>query len=144
MGSDTPLKPAHLPDRQVILFDGVCNLCTGSVLFVIKRDRAAKFSFASLQSPYGQDQLMKFGMPVGELNTIFLVKDGKIFKKSDAALEIARRLNGLWPALYIFKIVPAFIRNAIYDLIAKNRYRWFGKQDACMIPTPGLKARFLD
>ncbi len=87
---------------------------------------------------------MKFGLPVGELNTIFLIKGGKIFKKSDAALEIARGLNGLWPAFYIFKIVPSFIRNAVYDLIAKNRYRWFGKQDACMIPTPELKARFLN
>jgi predicted DCC family thiol-disulfide oxidoreductase YuxK len=144
MGTDTPLKSACLPDRQVVLFDGVCNLCTGSVLFVIKRDRTANFSFASLQSTYGQRQLVKFGLPIDQLNTIFLMKDEKLFKKSDAALEIARGLSGLWPVFYLFKIVPTFIRNGIYDLIAKNRYRWFGKQEACMIPTPELKARFID
>lgn len=137
MGTNTPLKP-------VVLFDGVCNLCTGSVLFVIKRDRTANFSFASLQSIYGQSQLMKFGLPIDQLNTIFLIKGEKFFKKSDAALEIARGLSGLWPVFYLFKIIPTFIRNGIYDLIAKNRYRWFGKQEACMIPTPELKSRFID
>ncbi|MFM9837688.1 MAG: thiol-disulfide oxidoreductase DCC family protein [Cyclobacteriaceae bacterium] len=137
MGTSTSLK-------TVVLFDGVCNLCNGSVLFIIKRDQEAKFSFASLQSSFGQSQLRNFSLPVGELNTIFLIKDEKFFKKSDAALEIAKGMSGLWPALYVFKIVPRFIRNFFYDLIAKNRYRWFGKQDACMIPTPELKARFID
>jgi predicted DCC family thiol-disulfide oxidoreductase YuxK len=129
---------------EVVLFDGVCNLCNGAVLFIIKRDRAAKFSFASLQSEYGQVQLKKFGLPVNELNTIFLIKGGKFFKKSDAALEITRGMSGLWPAFYVSKIVPKFIRDATYDWIAKNRYRWFGKQETCMIPTPELKGRFLD
>ncbi len=128
---------------EVVLFDGVCNLCNGSVLFIIKHDRAAKFSFASLQSSYGQSQLKKFCLPVNELNTIFLIKGGRFFNKSDAALEIAKGLNGLWPAFYVFKIIPRFIRNAVYDWIAKNRYRWFGQQEACMIPTPELKARFV-
>ncbi len=137
MAATPPLKP-------VVLFDGVCNLCNGSVLFIIKRDREAKFSFASLQSSFGQSQLRNFGLPVGELNTVFLIKNEKFFKKSDAALEIAKGMSGLWPALYVFKIIPSFIRNLVYDLIAKNRYRWFGKQDACMIPTPELKARFID
>lgn len=130
--------------KPIILFDGVCNLCNGSVLFIIKRDPEAKFSFASLQSSFGQSQLKKFNLPLGELNTIFLIKDENFFHKSDAALEIAKGMSGLWPALYIFKIIPSFIRNFVYDLIAKNRYRWFGKQDACMIPTPELKARFID
>jgi predicted DCC family thiol-disulfide oxidoreductase YuxK len=129
---------------EVVLFDGVCTLCNGSVLFIIKRDNKAKFTFASLQSSFGQSQLKKFGLPVRELNTIFLIKDEKFFKKSDAALEIAKGMNGLWPVLYVFKIIPSFIRNFIYDWIAKNRYRWFGKQEACMIPTPELKARFLN
>jgi predicted DCC family thiol-disulfide oxidoreductase YuxK len=136
MGTTAPLKP-------VILFDGVCNLCNGSVLFIIKRDRSARFSFAALQSSFGQSQLAKFGLPAGELNTILLIKDGKVFNRSNAALEIAKGLDGLWPAFYIFKIVPSFIRNVVYDLIAKNRYRWFGRQEACMIPTPELKARFI-
>jgi predicted DCC family thiol-disulfide oxidoreductase YuxK len=136
MGTIAAIKP-------IILFDGVCNLCNDSVLFIINRDRLAKFSFASLQSEYGQTQLKKFKLPVNELNTILLIKDGKVFSKSDAALEIARELSGWWPALYAFKIVPAFIRNVFYDIIAKNRYRWFGKQEACMIPTSELKARFV-
>ncbi len=129
---------------EVVLFDGVCNLCNGSVLFIIERDPEAKFSFASLQSPFGQSQLKKFGLPIDKLNTIFLIKGEKFFRKSDAALEIAKGMNGLWPVLYVFKIIPRFIRNFFYDLIAKNRYRWFGKQAACMVPTPELKARFID
>jgi predicted DCC family thiol-disulfide oxidoreductase YuxK len=137
MVATSPLKP-------IVLFDGVCNLCNGSVLFIIKRDREAKFSFASLQSSFGQSQLKKFNLPLGELNTIFLIKDEKFFQKSDAALEIAKGMSGLWPTLYVFKIIPRFIRNFVYYLIAKNRYRWFGKQEACMIPTPELKARFID
>jgi predicted DCC family thiol-disulfide oxidoreductase YuxK len=136
MGTIAPLKP-------VILFDGICNLCNGSVLFIIKRDRSATFSFAALQSAYGQSQLAKFGLPASELNTILLIKDGKVFNRSNAALEIAKGLDGLWPMFYAFKIVPSFIRNVAYDFIAKNRYRWFGKQEACMIPTPELNARFI-
>jgi predicted DCC family thiol-disulfide oxidoreductase YuxK len=137
MGASTTVKP-------IFLFDGICNLCTGAVLFVIKRDRSAKFSFASLQSPFGQSQLTKLGLPVGEFNTFFLLKGDTVFKKSDAALEVVKDLNGLWPVLYIFKIVPAFIRNAAYDFVSKNRYRWFGKKDVCMIPTPELNSRFIN
>lgn len=136
MGAVSPLK-------KVILFDGVCNLCNGAVLFIIKRDKKVKFSFASLQSTFGQNQLKKYGLSSEELSTIVLLKEGRIFTKSSAALEIAKELDGLWPAFYFFKIVPKFIRNFFYDFIAQNRYRWFGKQEACMIPTPELKARFL-
>ncbi len=137
MGSVSALK-------QVILFDGVCNLCNGAVLFVIKRDKNVKFSFASLQSSFGQIQLKQHGLSSDELSTIVLLKDGRIFTKSTAALEIAKELDGFWPALYFFKIVPSFIRNPVYDLISRNRYRWFGKREACMIPTPELKARFIE
>ena len=137
MGATDPVKP-------LILFDGVCNLCNGSVLFVIRRDRNAKFQFAALQSSFGQSQLFQFDLPQNELNTIMLIKEGKLLVKSDAALEIARNLDGIWPLFYTFKIVPAFFRNWIYDLVAKNRYHWFGRQEACMIPTPDLKARFLE
>ena len=137
MGATDPVKP-------LILFDGVCNLCNGSVLFIIRRDRNAKFQFAALQSSFGQSQLFQFDLPQNELNTIILIKEGKLLVKSDAALEIARNLDGIWPLFYTFKIVPAFFRNWIYELVAKNRYHWFGRQEACIIPTPDLKARFLE
>jgi len=137
MGAVSPLK-------KVILFDGVCNLCNGAVLFIIKRDKKVKFSFASLQSTFGQNQLKKYGLSSEELSTIVLLKEGRIFTKSSAALEIAKELDGLWPAFYFFEIVPNFIRNFFYDFVAQNRYRWFGKREACMIPTPELKARFVE
>jgi predicted DCC family thiol-disulfide oxidoreductase YuxK len=137
MGSVSALK-------QVILFDGFCNLCNGAVLFVIKRDKKVKFSFASLQSSFGQIQLKQYGLSSDELSTIVLLKDGRIFTKSTAALEIAKNLDGLWPAFYFFRIVPPLIRNFVYDFIAQNRYRWFGKWEVCMIPTPELKARFIE
>lgn len=137
MGTD------HSLTHPVILFDGVCNLCNASVLFIIARDPHARFRFASLQSAFGQEQLLKFGLSVSELNSVMLIRNGVLYQKSNAALEIARHLRGLWPILYAFKIIPRFIRNAVYDWIARNRYRWYGKKDECMIPTPELKARFI-
>ena len=131
------------PD-PVILFDGVCNLCSGSVQFVIKRDRAARFKFAALQSSTASELLKDFKIPFEELSTIILVKGNQYWAKSDAALEIAKGLNGLWPLLYIFKLVPKVLRNSIYDWIARNRYKWFGKKDECWIPTPELRQRFLN
>ena len=137
MGSVSEVKP-------IIFFDGVCNLCNGAVLFVIRHDKSARFTFVSLQSTFGQEKLKQFGLSSDQLNTIVLLSKGQIFTKSSAALEISKNLDGLWPAFYFFKIVPRFIRNFFYDFIAQNRYRWFGKQDACMIPTPELKARFIE
>lgn len=137
MGSPDPL------DHPVILFDGVCNLCNGSVLFIIKRDPRSQFYFAALQSDFGNKQLKNFGLPATELNSVLLIKGGTLYQKSNAALEIAKHLNGLWSVLYIFKIIPPFLRDGIYTWVARNRYRWFGKKDACMIPTPELKSRFL-
>jgi len=130
-------------NHPVILFDGVCNLCNSSVLFIIQRDPQSQFRFASLQSEFGKSYLEKFGLPVTELNSVLLIKDGKLFQKSNAALEIAKLLSGAWPVFYVFKLVPAFLRDGCYSWIARNRYRWFGKKDACMIPTPELKSRFL-
>ncbi len=135
---------SHSVEHPIILFDGVCNLCNGSVLFIIKRDPQSKFRFASLQSDLGVKLLRQFEFPQGELNSVLLIKDQKLFQKSNAALEIAKHLNGLWPMFYMFKIIPAFIRNSMYDWIAGNRYRWFGKKDVCMIPTPELRSRFLE
>ncbi|MCW5911776.1 MAG: thiol-disulfide oxidoreductase DCC family protein [Cyclobacteriaceae bacterium] len=130
-------------DQPVILFDGVCNLCNSSVLFVIKRDPGAKFRFASLQSDFGKARMRTFGLDDSELNSVLLIQHDKLYRKSRAALEIARQLTGAWPLLYGFMIIPAFLRDWVYNWIARNRYRWFGKKDACMIPTPGLKARFV-
>ena len=107
------------------------------------RDPHSRFRFAALQSDFGAAQLQKFGMPQGEMNSVVLIKDGRLYQKSNAALEIAKNLSGLWPALYIFKALPRLLRDWIYDLIAGNRYRLFGKRDACMIPTPELKSRFI-
>lgn len=139
MGALDPVEANH-----IILFDGLCNLCNGSVQFIINRDSKKQFRFASLQSSFGKNQLHAFGLSANELYSIILVKDGTYLQKSNAALEIAKNLEGQWPLFYIFKIVPRFLRDWIYDIIAKNRYSWFGKKDSCMIPTPELKSRFLD
>lgn len=129
--------------ERIILFDGVCNLCNGSVQFVIKRDPNGKFRFASLQSDFGQQVLAREGLPAGKLTSFILLEDGKMYQRSTAALRVARQLPGAWALLYAFIVVPPFIRNAVYDFIAANRYRWFGKQESCMIPTPELRARFI-
>lgn len=131
-------------NKGIILFDGVCNLCSGAVLFIIKRDRHAKFLFASLQSPFGQQQLKKIGLEREAIQTIILMRGADVFYRSDAALEIARGLNGIWPSLYILKIIPAFLRDALYNYISRNRYKFFGKKDTCMIPTPELQSRFIE
>lgn len=133
-----------LDDSNIVLFDGVCNLCSGSVQFIIKRDPQAKYKFASLQSDVGQQILKKFNLSQTELHTIILVKSNSFLQRSDAALEIARNLTGGWPLFYVFKIVPRFMRDLIYNWISRNRYSWFGKQDSCWLPTPELKTRFLD
>jgi predicted DCC family thiol-disulfide oxidoreductase YuxK len=125
-----------------ILFDGVCNLCNHSVQFIIRHDPRSKFRFAALQSGFGMAQLAHFGIAPGMLNTVILIQHGKAYQKSNAVLEIAKNLSGLWPAMYIFKLIPRFIRDGVYDLIAKNRYKLFGRRDECMIPTPELKSRF--
>lgn len=140
MGSLDPLTPSG----AVILFDGVCNLCSGSVQFIIKRDPAAYFKFASLQSDFGQRHLKKLGLDQQSFHSIILINGDKVYQRSDAALEIAKKLGGGWPLFYGFKILPRFFRDAIYNLISRNRYRLFGKKDACWIPTPELKSRFKD
>lgn len=130
-------------EKPVILFDGVCNLCNGSVQFILKRDKEKRFLFASLQSAYGQKLLKQFNLPPGNFNSFILYQEGKIFTKSTGALMMFSRLKG-WKWTKIFKVVPRFIRDAVYGLIANNRYRWFGKQKECWLPTPELKSRFLE
>lgn len=139
----TPDEITSLPDR-LILFDGVCNLCNSSVNFVIDHDPHAKFSFASLQSEVGQKVLRFNKEPENSLESVMLWQNGHLYKKSRAALEIARQLSGVWPALYGFIVFPFFLRDYVYDIIAANRYKWFGKQDQCRLPEPGLKKRFFE
>jgi len=129
--------------RPLILFDGMCNLCAGSVRFVIARDPKARFTFASLQSEYAKDLLGRLA-PGAELpDSIVLIEGGVVRTQSTAALRVARRLRLPWPLLYGFIVVPAFLRNAVYRWIARNRYRWFGKQQTCMVPSQELRSRFL-
>ena len=130
-------------DKPVILFDGVCNLCSGSVQFILKRDKEKKFLFASLQSNYGQELLKQFNLPIDKFNSFILFEDGKIFTRSTAALKMFSQLKG-WKWVKVLSIVPKFLRDAVYNLIARNRYNWFGKKEECWIPTPDLKARFLE
>jgi predicted DCC family thiol-disulfide oxidoreductase YuxK len=130
-------------DKPVILFDGVCNLCSSSVQFILKRDKENKFLFASLQSIYGQELLKQFDLPTDTFNSFILFQDEKIFTRSTAALKMFSQLKN-WGWVKIFWIVPKFIRDAVYNVIAKNRYKWFGKKNECWLPTPDLKTRFLD
>jgi predicted DCC family thiol-disulfide oxidoreductase YuxK len=129
--------------HPIILFDGICNLCNGAVQFIIKHDRDKKFLFASLQSETGQQLLKQFGLSLKNFNSFTLVQDDRVYTKSTGALKVARQISGGWKFLYAFIIIPAFIRDGIYSWIANNRYKWFGKKDSCMIPTPELQARFL-
>lgn len=128
--------------NPVILFDGVCNLCNSTVLFVIKHDPKNLFRFASIQGDYGQQILKRFHLPPNSLGSFILFEENQIYTKSTGALKVAKKLSRAWPIVYSFIIVPPFIRNAVYDLIAKNRYKWFGKKESCAIPSPELKALF--
>lgn len=134
-----------MADKTVILFDGVCNFCNDSVNFIIKRDPASRFHFASLQSIAGRELLQAHGLPADHMDSLVLIEDGHHHLRSDAAMRIARHLSGLWPFFYYLALItPRFFRNWVYDLVAANRYRFFGKKDACMMPTPEIRARFLD
>ncbi len=130
--------------QDVLLFDGVCNLCNGAVNFIIDHDPKGHFKFAALQSDFGQLKLEELGYDQEDFDSLVLLSDDKVFKKSTAALHIAKKLSGLYPLLYIFIIIPPFIRHAVYDVIAKNRYKWWGKRDSCRMPTPELQARFVE
>lgn len=133
------MKESH----KIILFDGVCNLCNGAINFVIKRDKKNVFKFATLQSEIGKELLNKYKVDTSKIDSIVLINEDKCYKKSSAALHIAKDLSGGYPLLYGLLIIPPFIRNRVYDYVAKNRYKWFGKKESCMIPTPELKNKFI-
>ena len=128
----------------IVLFDGVCNLCNGSVRFIIKRDPDGVFKYAPLQSEAAKEILREFGLPSGKLESLILIEDGKSYVRSVAALRIARRLGGAWPLLGTLTVVPRPVRDWVYCVVAKNRYKWFGRRDECMVPGPGDADRFLD
>jgi predicted DCC family thiol-disulfide oxidoreductase YuxK len=130
-------------NHDIVLFDGVCNLCNGAILFLIKRDKNDRFRFAPLESEIGKELLLKHQIDPSKIDSIVLVSSNTAFTKATAAIHISRHLGGLWPLLYSLIIIPKFITDAVYDFIARNRYRWFGKKESCMIPTPELKSKFL-
>jgi predicted DCC family thiol-disulfide oxidoreductase YuxK len=133
-----------MPDRQpILLFDGVCNLCDGVVQWVIAHDPAGQFRFASLQSDAGRALLARHGLPPDALDTVVLVDGDRYFRKSDAALEVLRLLGGGWALLAALRAVPRPLRDAVYDWVARHRYRWFGQRAECLVPTPELRQRFL-
>jgi predicted DCC family thiol-disulfide oxidoreductase YuxK len=129
--------------KAIILFDGVCNLCNASVNFIIKKDKNDSFRFASIQGETGKVILDQLGIDPKKEDTIILYHKGKFYTRSTAVLRIVRSLNGLWPILYVFIVVPKFIRDSIYRFIAKHRYSWFGQKDSCMVPTKELLGKFL-
>ena len=131
-------------NTKVILFDGVCNLCNNSVKLIIKNDKSNIFKFAPLQGKYGTKIQNRYNINTTEINSIILIDGKKTYAKSSAALRIAKDLRAPFFLFFVFIIVPVFIRNFIYDLIAKNRYKWFGKMDSCMIPSNELKSKFFD
>ncbi len=129
--------------HKIVLFDGVCNLCNATVNFVIKRDIKDRFRFVALQSDLGKELVLKNKIDPIQTDSIILIDGDRCFIKSTAALHISKSLSGAYPLLYGFMIIPSFIRNWVYDIVARNRYKWFGKEDNCMIPSKDLKDKFL-
>jgi predicted DCC family thiol-disulfide oxidoreductase YuxK len=137
------MPPGPPATHPVVIFDGECNFCDASVNFIIDRDPVGLFRFASRQSPAGQRIMRERGVPEEGLDSMILVEDDRVLVRSAAGLSIAKRLSGAWPVLYAFIAVPGPWRDAVYDLIAKNRKRILGARDACAVPTPQRRSRFL-
>jgi len=130
--------------QPLLLFDGICNLCNSSVQFIIKRDTEKKFSFASLQSDAAKEILLQFDEKYLNLDSIILIFDGAVYTKSPAIIKVGSLLGGFYKIATIFYVIPKSIRDWVYDYVAKNRYKWYGKRESCMIPSKELKNRFLD
>lgn len=144
-----PASSASIADglssgRSLVLFDGVCHLCQGSVRFVAERDPQGRFAFVPLQSATGQRLLLRHGLAGNDVRSLVLVEAGRVYTRSTGALRIARQLSSPWRALGLLLVVPASIRDAAYDWIARNRYRWFGRSETCEIPSPVVRARLVD
>jgi predicted DCC family thiol-disulfide oxidoreductase YuxK len=130
-------------NHKIILFDGVCNLCNRTVNYVLKRDKKDRFRFAAFQDEAGKRLIAKLNIDRSKTDSIVLIDDDKVYVRSTAALRISRNLGGGYPLFYGLMIIPNFIRNWVYDYVARNRYKWFGKKDSCMIPAPEIRSKFL-
>ncbi len=132
-------------NKKIILFDGVCNLCNRSVQFIIKRDKYDAFRFATLQGEIGQQLINERNIDTSKMDSIILIEPGvAYYTKSTAAIRIGQSFGGFWKMAYVLNLIPRQLRDIVYDWVARNRYGWYGKKDACMIPTPALKTKFLD
>jgi len=129
--------------QPIILFDGVCNFCNAAVNFVIKRDKQGVLKFAALQSNAGVQLLQQYNLPTTDMKSFVFIENGIAHTQSTAVLKVCKYLGWAWPLCYVFILVPKFVRDGLYSWIAKNRYKWFGQKNACMIPTPEVKSRFL-
>jgi predicted DCC family thiol-disulfide oxidoreductase YuxK len=132
-----------LAEQNILLFDGECILCNGFVRFLLARDKQAKFRFAALQSAIGQKLLLEQHLSTTDMNSVVLIQNNKHYLKSKAALMVLKEFGGVWKLFIVFLLVPRPIRDFLYDIVAKNRYRWFGKMDACVLPSEEEKGRFL-
>ncbi len=135
---------SNIYNKIIVLFDGDCRLCNSSVRFIIQRDKKDVFRFASLQSDFANKLLNSKSNTQQPLETILVIRDEKVLRKSEAVLNISKKLSGAWPLLYVFMIVPRFIRDSVYTFIANNRYRWFGKVEYCAVMRPEWKDKFID
>jgi predicted DCC family thiol-disulfide oxidoreductase YuxK len=132
-------------DKKIILFDGVCNLCNKTVINIIKYDKKNVFLFAALQSKTGKEITNYIGIDISKVDSIILYKPSVFYDvKSTAAIKIMQDFKGIWSLSKVLLLLPKDFRDLIYDYIAKNRYKWFGKKETCLIPTPQLKSKFLD
>jgi hypothetical protein len=143
LNTRTDVENSLSTECSILYFDGVCNLCNGLVQFVIRQNPEGTIRFASLQSEKGRYRLEATGLDSEKLSTVIFEKNGRVSTKSDAVLGLLWELGGFWKLSVLGRIIPRFLRNAMYDFIARRRYSWFGKRDSCMIPTPELMERFL-
>jgi predicted DCC family thiol-disulfide oxidoreductase YuxK len=130
-------------NRPVILFDGVCNFCNAGINFIIRQDKKKVFRFAALQSEAGQKLLKQHNLPIQGFESFILIDGGKVYQKSAAGLRVYGKLPWYWKWTQAFWIAPKFLRDAVYNFLAKNRYKWFGKKEECMVPSAELRSRFL-
>ncbi|MFA7555159.1 MAG: DCC1-like thiol-disulfide oxidoreductase family protein [Spongiibacteraceae bacterium] len=131
-------------NRYIVIFDGVCNFCNGAVNFIIKRDPEGLFAFTPMQSELAKELMLRYAINNVSVDTIVLIKNDQCFVFSSAALEIAKDLTGYWYMFNVFKVIPSFVRDLIYKLFARNRYRLFGRQDTCIVPNEDVRSRFID
>lgn len=130
--------------HPILFFDGLCNLCTASVQFIIRHDPKQRFRFASLQSTTARSILGQSVLATDQPDSFLLWENGTVYSQSEAALRVTKRLSGAWPLLYVFRIVPVGIRDGIYHIVARNRYRWFGRKNECWVPSAALQQLFLE